>query len=217
MKTKTLYLLSLLLFTFITLNAAETVKKEVRRIDSFKNINVGSAFVVYLSQGNKQAVTVETEDKYIDKIQTTVKNGTLHIELKNLKERNNRGPKTMNVYITIPEIKNVEATGAVQIKMQTPLKSKETVSFELSGASKLNDLILNCKKFELNLSGASKLSVDLTADEINANVSGASNLTVSGTVDVADIDASGASKVDVRNFTCNKGDFNSSGASKFQK
>lgn len=211
--------ITLLLSMLVSLNVAayETIKKEERRIDSFSSINVGSAFNVVLSQGAKQSVFVEAEETYIDKIQTTVRNGTLYIELKNLPQRNNRNLKTLNVYITIPTIRSIEATAAVNVNIQTPIESKGTVAFKLSGASNLHEFTLNCTKLELELSGASKLNVDLTADELDVNVSGASNLTISGKVDIVDIDGSGASHIDLRNLVYNNGDIDTAGATKLRK
>lgn len=211
--------ITLLLSIFISLNMAayETVKKEERRLESFSSINVGSAFKVILSQGTKQSVFVEAEETYIDKIQTTVRDGKLYIELKNLEKRRNHNFKTLNVYITIPAIRSIEATAAANVSIQTPFESKETVSFKLSGASNLHDFTLNCKKLELELSGASKLNVDLTADELDVNASGASKLTISGKVDVVDIDGSGASHIDLRNLTYKEGDIDTVGATKLRK
>ncbi|MDR2921695.1 MAG: DUF2807 domain-containing protein [Tannerella sp.] len=208
----------LLLFLFFPLSvwAAETVKQETRQVNSFDQINVGSAFTVYLSQGTEQSVIVETEESYIDKIQTDVKNGVLHIGLKNL-EQTNLNLKTLRVYVTIPVIKGIEASAATSIKMKTPVKNDGTVSFKLSGASNIDELTLDCRKLELQLSGASKMKLNLTGKDADIDVSGASNLTLSGKVGILNMNGSGASKIDTRNFTCDKGDVNTVGATRHRK
>lgn len=217
MKLTTLNVI-LLLFLFFPLSAlpSETVKQETRQVSSFDQINAESAFVVYLSQGTEQSVIVETEENYIDKIQTDVKNGVLYIGLKNL-ERTNRNLKTLRVYVTIPVIRGIEASSATSVKMKTPVKSDGTVSLKLSGASNIDELTLDCRKFELQLSGASKMNLNLTGNEASIDVSGASNLTISGKVGVLNMNGSGASKIDTRNFTCDKGNINTVGATKHRK
>lgn len=216
MKTIALYI-SLLLCVFTTLNAAETVKKEERNLASFSSIHAGSAFVVYLSQGSDQQVVVETEEKYVGKIETTVKNGTLYVGLKDLQGRNNHDLKTLHVYVTIPDIKNIAVSSAVKVKVQTPIKSNGSVSIKLSGASTLDDFTLDCKGFRLELSGASKSDVNLTCDNADIDLSGASHLKIGGKVGILNMNASGASKIDTRNLTYDKGDMHTSGTSRIRR
>lgn len=74
MKRTTLNVIFLLFLFFpLSIWAAETVKQDTRKVNSFDQINAGSAFVVYLSQGTEQSVIVETGENYIDKVQTDVK------------------------------------------------------------------------------------------------------------------------------------------------
>lgn len=217
MKTTTIYaILSLLIIWPLSSFASGNVKQDTRTQASFDRINVGSAFTVYLSQGTEQSVIVETEDKYVEKIHTTVKDGKLYIELKDLYDRNQE-LKTLNIYITIPEIKSLEATDAVSIKMQTLVKSKENVSFKLSGASDVNKLTLDCKKMDLHISGASKMNLILTSDEADINVSGASKLTIGGKIGLLNMNGSGVSKIDAKNLTCVNENMNTAEKAKLKK
>lgn len=85
MKKTIIYaILSQLLIWPLSSFASENVKKESRKLATFNQFNVGSALSVSLTQGKEQTVIIETEEKFIDMIHTTVVNGKLYIELKNV-------------------------------------------------------------------------------------------------------------------------------------
>lgn len=227
MKIKALYILLLVIVaayycksytgSIIFNRMAINVEKETRQVESFREIDAGGAFVIYLSQGPQQTVAVEADAEWLDKIRTTVKNGTLYLDLKDDKGVRNRNIKAMNVYITMPEVTHIDVSGATHIKPQTPIRSEGSVSFDLSGASQLSELTVTCKKCNLNLSGASHATVNLTCDEADVDVSGASNLRISGNVGILDMQGSGASSINSHNLTCEKGNMNTSGAARIKK
>ena len=63
-------------------NVVYDANAEVRKVGSFNGVSVGSGIALYLSQGNEQAVAVSAEDpKYVERIITEVKDGTLRIRV----------------------------------------------------------------------------------------------------------------------------------------
>lgn len=216
MKTRTIFasILVLLLAT-LSINSYAAVKQD-RNLASFSKISVGSAFNVYLTQGSAQSVSVEIDEEYINDVVTTVANNKLTIKLKD-GIGGNRNINTMNVYITIPTIAEIEASGAAKIQIKTPITSTGTIEFDLSGASKVNDATITCKKLDIEQSGASKCTLNVKADDINVDISGAANLTLSGNTKAIKVDASGASKADVKKLAYEQSDFDVSTAAKVLK
>ncbi len=214
MKTKTFFASIAILLLACTATFAAT--KQERKVDAFSKISIGSAFKVYLSQGSTQSVAVEVDDEYINDVQTTVANGTLHVNLKNNKSEN-RNIEVMNVYITIPTIDGIMASGAAKFLVETPISSNGTVQFDLSGAASIKDVTLSCKQLEVELSGAGKCSISVTAEEVEVDASGAANLTLSGKTDKLSVDGSGASRVDVSNLKYSSSDIDVSVAARIKK
>ena len=213
MKTKSFFTALLVCLLACTTVCAAT--KQERNVSAFDKIDVGSAFKVHLSQGTTQSVVVEVDDEYINNVKTTVKNGTLYIKLKGIKmSLKNRNIAVMNVYITIPTINSITASGAAKLLVETPIKSSGKVSLDLSGAAQLSNVALTCKELAAELSGASKCGINLTADIVTVDISGAGSLVLSGKVDKVAVDASGAAKVDINNLAYNTSDIDSSAAAR---
>lgn len=215
MKIKTF--ITTLFVCLFTCTAVFATTKQDRKVDAFSKINIGSAFKVYLMQGSIQSVAVEIDEEYINDVETKVSNGTLYVKLESNNYSGNRNIHVMNVYITIPTIDGITASGAAKFQVETPIKNNGTVKLNLSGASSVKDISLTCKELKIDQSGASKCSINLTADIVDTDISGAAKLELSGKVDKLIVDASGASKADVRSLKYNTSDVDTSAAASVRR
>jgi hypothetical protein len=156
---------------------AGTLKTISKELPSFNAIEVSSAFNVNLSNGKQQAVSIEAPENFIPYYQIEVRNNVLHIELN----------KSAN---------NVSLNGDMGT---ISVSCSKLNSIQLSGASELHGSgSFNAEKFMLDLSGASKLVMDLETKELHCDISGASKATLNGAV-------KGAMKLDVSGAACFKG------------
>jgi len=181
------------------------VTTQERQVSSFDAINVGCAIHLYISQGEKQMVKVETDENLQNKIVTKVNNGTLHLSCDNIKDATK-----MAVYVTVVNLKKLDASGASKVTGETLLKSEQ---FELytSGASKA---ILNIETGTLinETSGAANNTLNLKAGTVNTEVSGAGTLTLKGTAEKHNTEVSGAGNLKAIEFVTNNTDAEVSGA-----
>ncbi|BAV08272.1 Putative auto-transporter adhesin, head GIN domain [Filimonas lacunae] len=173
------------------ITAQETIvhdaNAQVRTVGAFTGVEVGGAMVVYISQGKTQAVAVSASDeKYVAKIKTEVKNGVLYIHPESGAWNGwNWGNKNIKAYVTVTELNNLEVNGASTV--------------QVSGS-------IHVKQLNMEVSGASSFKGALAGSSINLEATGASSVTVSGSVDVFNVEASGASSVkgyDLTTATCN--------------
>ena len=212
MRTKILFTSILLsLFTMLSISSFAALKQE-RKVESFTKIKVGTAFKVYLTQGSNQSVVIEIDDEYVDDVKTTVTNGTLDVSLSSNSKSKNRNIRTMNVYITVPNIEALHATAASKVEFQTPISCNGAFLLNVDGAAQLKETSIKCKDLNINISGAGKCSLAVTADNVDIEASGASKVELNGTAKQLDVDASGASKVDVLGLKCEKSNITKSGA-----
>jgi len=105
------------------------IVKEEREMNSFNAIEVGGAFDVYLTQGEPQSVNIETDENLLDNIKITVNNSRLVIKSNNIKSYTK-----LNVYITVPEISFINASGASSIEGENTITAG-TLRIEASGAT----------------------------------------------------------------------------------
>lgn len=150
-----------------------TAKTETRSVSGFKEVKARGAINLDISIGPEYSLTIEADDNLLEHIQTDVSGGALVIESRN--ERIN--PKTkINVKVTMPEL----------------------VDLEISGASTGKASGVKTDKLGLEISGASKVTIDGEVRELNATASGASSINAEGLkTENADADSSGASSITV--------------------
>lgn len=202
-----------------------------RQVSGFQNLKISNAIRVVLTQESTFKVKVKADENLQRLIKTEVSGGALHIH----QEDNTSLSPTEDivVYISMPNVKDIDVSGASSLEVTGRLVSDEKVSIEVSGASKAivnlrapgvsldasgaSELIISgeTKKVVVESSGASSVkALDLLAEEVKVNASGASNASVFGSVKL-ELDASGASEIRYKGSDVTTS--NSSGASSINK
>ncbi|NTW25099.1 MAG: DUF2807 domain-containing protein, partial [Lentimicrobium sp.] len=162
--------------------------KQDRAVSPFTEIEAGSAFVIILTQGDTTQVTVETDDNFLDKIETKVENNRLTISTEGVKN-----PTAMRIFITTPTITLIELDGAAR------LDSKGEIQ---------------CTTLKIEASGASKVKMELNTEVLVSDVSGAAKMFLYGKSVSHDINASGAASLDAMQLTSQTIKADISGAAK---
>lgn len=166
LRTSSLFL-TLMLFSG-TILMSQTVT-EVRNTDEFSAINAGSIFKIELSQGETNFLEIETEEKLLENVETTVKNGVLNLNFKG-STRN----ATIIARIISPEINKITLSGASSLKGLSAIESAD-LELNFSGATSA-ELSVFTETLKTNVSGAATLRIDGVSGHHSANVSGASQL-----------------------------------------
>lgn len=175
-------------------NVVYDANAEVRKVGSFNGVSVGSGITLYLSQGKQEAVAVSAEDsKYVERIITEVKDGTLRIRVDSKMWNNwNWGNKKLKAYVTIDEMKYLGVSGG--------------------SIAKLIDKI-NVNELESDVSGGSIIEGILTGNSLNIDLSGGSITKLEGEFNTAKIEASGGSIFKDFDFEITSCDVEASGGS----
>jgi hypothetical protein len=192
MKTRTL-IQSLILSALLLIPAglhSQTVTED-RFTETFTGVSTGSVFKVFLSQGDAFTVQVTANEEHMEYIKTIVKDDVLHIDY----TRRERNLRELEVHITAPEYRYINAGGASDIRSEHSLVATT---------------------LELSVSGASKMNIDLITDELITNASGASGITLSGEAGLHTLVASGVSAVKAYDLETQTSLVASSGSSSLQ-
>ncbi|PWK78030.1 putative autotransporter adhesin-like protein [Mucilaginibacter oryzae] len=159
---------------------------EKRKADDFKKVEISGAFKVHLKQDSTLGITITADDNLIKYISTSVEGGTLHIKSK----KNFCDPGDMVINIGVKNLEEVKAAGAVEV---------------------FSDGKITAKDFKLDLSGATKVTLDLNAANVSTEGSGATEITLKGQAASHKIDLSGAGKVNAFDFVVGTYDIETSG------
>lgn len=217
---KALITLTLAVVLIITLLSACTVTSpgdeltEVKDFADFRNLEIGSAFEAEITQSETYSVIITADESLIDLVEVTKTGDTLKIYLnpRHIFTDFTIGAKTLRAVITMPALDSLELSGATK---GTVSGFSSTGDFDLvvSGASALDELDIMVGNAEFEVSGASKVSGNISANDLEFEVSGASSIELSGTVDDITLEVSGASRVDMTDIPVNDADVSLSGAS----
>ncbi len=170
------------------------VKTEIRNVPPFTGVDAGGAFNVYITKGEPIEVKVETDEEFLEKITTEVSNNVLYIKSKGI-----RNPGKLNIYITLPVLQYLNASGASSFKCEGVFEADE-FTLEASGATNVS-LAINVKTLKSNISGAADAKLSGRAAEHSSEVSGAGSLKAFDLeTDNLTLDVSGAgdARVDVK-------------------
>lgn len=168
--------------------------------EKITGIEVHGAFKVTAKQGESTGASVNIPARLERQLRLTLENGILIIAFDGkIKEKNN---ETFTAEVTLSTLENVEMTGATVLKIEGEITTNHFMA-EIRGASSMTSTapIRVSQKAEIALSGASKMTGELTASAVTFEISGASKLTLSGKSTTANVEVRGASKADLANFT----------------
>ena len=141
---------------------------ETRDVRDFQEVALEGIGTLIIEQGDAEALTIEAEERVLDKIATEVQGGRLSIR----PDRSFRARESITY----------------------TLKVKQLTAIEVSGAGRAEARQLSADQLRLTVSGAGAASVgSLTATTLDVNGSGNAEFALAGTVDGQSVSLSGAS------------------------
>lgn len=170
-------LLAALLFTSCDIGHEQirgngNIRSEERTVSSFDEVEIQGALNVYISQGDRKPVRIEGDENLIPYIEIVEQGDRITLRTKD--DVNINPTEEMKVYITAPQYKSFEVSGASKLTGQTAIDNNQNLS--------------------VNVSGASEVTIDVDAPEIQSDLSGASTLNLKGETKEFRLETSGASK-----------------------
>ena len=174
----------------------------------FTRIEIGYAFKLEVVPADTYSITIRATESAFDHIKVIKSGDRLEIGLDRPFFHLFRSPV---VKITMPELRGLYLSGASEGNVKG-FRSSHDFDLTLSGASEL-DMDMETGSFVAELSGASDVSGYLEATSCDIDLSGASRIELSGSGGNVKLEASGASEMDLGDFTVNDADIHFSGAS----
>jgi len=161
---------------------------ENRNIDPFTKIEASGSMKLVLIQDSLSSLRIVADDNIQKVIQTRVKGNTLIIDMET--GFCDSGPIT--IYLSSKNYDRIEASGAVEI---------------------VSDGKLNVQHFVLDITGSSKVNLDLNAASLKTSSSGSSEIILKGQAGSHDLDLTGSSEVEAVDLIVGKYTLRSSGVS----
>jgi len=195
--------------TGVIVKGSGNLKTENFNFSDFTRVDVGSAFEVEVVQSGSYSVEVTVDDNLFKYVDVSKSGDTLKIGLNTVTLL---GPTTLKAKIAMPELRGVGFSGATRGTV-SGFSSTEYLDIDLSGASSVDLVGMSAGDAKFNVSGASKVTGDITAADTEFDVSGASTVQLEGSAGDIVVEASGASRVKLAGFTVSNADVILGGAS----
>jgi hypothetical protein len=174
----------------------------------FTNVEIGNAFQFEISQADFFSVTVSTHENIVDYLNISQSGKTLYVRLKPGSYTSADGKAT----IKMPILTKLDVSGASRGAAKG-FKSTNNLELTASGASQL-EMDLETGITDIDISGASKVTGNLKAQDTRMTISGASRAELTGSTGQANIEVSGASHFDSPNMQLQNANVDVSGASR---
>jgi hypothetical protein len=174
----------------------------------FNGIEMGHAFELELTRAEACSINITAGENIMEHITVTVSGSTLKLGLEGWSHSWYSSPK---VKITMPSLVYLDLSGASRGNVQG-FRSSEDFELKLSGASTLY-MDMETGFFTADISGTSTLNGVLTAADVDLDLSGASHVDFTGSGENIKVHASGASSVTLPDFSVNNADIEFTGAS----
>jgi hypothetical protein len=150
-----------------------TPTSEQRDVGSFDAVRLEGVGDVEISIGDERSLTIETDDNLVDRVETSVRAGTLVI---GIEDGITIAPRSgLTITVTTPDLTLVEITGAGTVSVG-PIAT-DSLAVDVLGA------------------GSVRVD-DLAADTLTVTLGGAGNIEVAGDVDREVVDLSGVGNYD---------------------
>jgi hypothetical protein len=217
MKKVWLPLIAFLVLAGITLNGCSSngyiigtgqVVEKTYDYQDFTSLEISNAFQYDVRQSSTCSISITTRENIIPHLDIYKSGKTLIVRLKPGSFTNT----DLKTAITLPELHNLSVSGASKGTVKG-FKANPDLDLKVSGASQL-EMDLETGPAQIDVSGASKVTGALKAQDTRLTVSGASRCQLTGTSGAANLDVSGASNVDCPNFQMLSADISVSGASR---
>jgi hypothetical protein len=159
-----------------TVKGNGNVTKKDRPASSFDGVRVSSGIDVFLTQGDKESITVEADENLHEYILTEIKEGKLRVYTDNV---NIREAERLRVHVTIKDVRSLSTSSAGDIVGQTPLKGD---------------------KIEIGASSAGDIKVEVYAKVVEVDISSAGDITLTGEAETLGADLSSAGDLNAGEF-----------------
>lgn len=155
-----------LFFTACEEESSEDIEKTYE-LAGFTEIDLGDAFQIEISKGNTYEVKAQGTTRNINDLQLKVVNGRLTGKYE--PSRNNR--KRTEITIQLPKLTYLKLSGATDTNLKGFYSPTESLKLVVEGASKL-DATMEWKALDLNVNGASLVTLDGVTPTVEAEISG---------------------------------------------
>jgi len=153
---------------------AQNKEFEIRTVPFFNGIKVSTGINLYLIQGDEPQVSIEADERYINKVFTEVKGDILYVYYSEKNPMRKTINVKINVYVTAVWLETIEMSSGANLYCQQQLKLDQLTVKCSSGSDARIDV--ECRELTLYASSGSDIKVKGSTIKLTASASSGSNI-----------------------------------------
>lgn len=147
---------------------------QTRSAGPFKAVDISGGFEVEIKNGPVENVVLEADDNLVKYIEVKVIDNELKVRLENISVSDAH----LKLFITAPEINNLNASGGSEIVVKDELKSGGTIHVKASSGSNIKTA-LDAPEIKADVSSGGELTLSGRTKDLHATSSSGSSLAAS--------------------------------------
>jgi hypothetical protein len=200
-----------------TVMAGNVVTETYPIKSNYTAISATNMIEVVLLDAPKNSVRVEIDELLLPHLQITVKSGVLHFSYANRREverlrKRNRDIKEAHIYVSAYGVDTFVASGMAEFESDMPLNIN-VLTINASGMAKFDLERVECKTFNVSISGMAEVDIEVNAEECKFEISGMSDVDIEGRTNHLSLGLSGMSEVSFEELIARTAKVNVSGMS----
>jgi len=165
-----LFAISSCIFMGPSIKGNGNVVDDVRKTKDFNKIEVSRGMNVYITQGETYKIVVKADENLLDAIETKIDGDVLIIRA----TENIRNATSKKVFVTVPNLEEIEASSGSNVYSETKLVFKD---LKISGSSGSNvTLEINSETAESSASSGSNIKLKGNTKSFQGKASSGSNI-----------------------------------------
>ncbi len=204
-------LLTLALIAASTLTYGQ--HSQTRKIASPNGIAVSRSIQAKYIVSNRNEVVVEVENQdHLDKLETVVKGGTLHIRYKSNVNIRTQKPNRVTVYSTA-KLQQINVSSSASLHIESEIKVPQ-ILVTVNSSGKLLASTIIAEHATIDLSSSGRFDAHITTSKLTIDGSSSAKLVLAGSANEADLDISSSANIDLAALKLKRATVDASSSSK---
>lgn len=150
-------------------NGSGKVEKRIYTTGDFRHLNINGSQEYFIRKGAEHRLEVEAQPNIHERLNAKVDSGELSLEVAGCI----RSFKPIKVYVTTPELENIELSGSAEVHVYNSF-TVDYCRLSVSGSGEIHHKIV-ADELEVFISGSGDISLEGAADEQEVQISGSGN------------------------------------------
>lgn len=163
----------------------------------FRNLEISGSQEFYISKGSDYKVEIEAQPNIHDRLDVDVHSGTLSVEVDGCI----RFHKSIKVYITTPELEDIELSGSADVYVNDEFTT-DHCRIDISGSGEIHHRLV-ANELDVNISGSGEVEIEGAAEDQDIRISGSGDFygfDLPGSTAYVQVSGSGDARVNVSDF-----------------